>query len=228
MERCFYVGKAKNLKNRVTAYTQQARLPNRIQRMVAQARNMEIVVTQTESEALLLEANLIQHFMPPFNVLLRDDKSYPYILITRDHTFPQIAKHRGAQKRKGWYFGPFASGSAVTEMLYHLQRGFLIRNCSDSIFGVRTRPCLQYHIKRCSAPCVQKVSQENYAKQVEEALAFLRGRSSEIQAALAKDMQTASDAMDYERAATLRDRIRVLTSIQSHQDVHIAIWAMPM
>lgn len=217
-----YVGKAKNLKNRVVAYTQRARLPNRLQRMVAQVRQMEIVVTHTETEALLLEANLIQRFMPPFNVLLRDDKSYPYILLTRDHAFPQLLKHRGAQQRKGSYFGPFASGGAVTETLDLLQRGFMLRTCSDSVFATRSRPCLQYHIKRCTAPCVQKVSVEAYARQVDEALAFLKGQNNALQEKLAAAMQAASDALDFETAALLRDRIRVLTSMQAHQDIFVA------
>ncbi len=217
-----YVGKAKNLKKRVVSYTQQARQPLRLQRMVAQTRNMEIVVTHTEAEALLLEANLIQRFMPPFNILFRDDKSYPYILITRDHDFPQIIKHRGARNRKGWYFGPFASSGAVSETLTLLQRGFMLRNCTDGFFAQRTRPCLQYHIKRCTAPCVHKVSRSDYAKQVDEALEFLRGHSHDIQKKLADVMQEASDALDFERAASLRDRIRVLTSIQSRQDINLA------
>jgi len=214
-----YVGKAKNLKKRVASYTQHARLPHRIQRMVAQTRNMEIVVTHTETEALLLEANLIQRFEPPFNILFRDDKSYPYILITRDHAFPQLLKHRGSHARKGWYFGPFASSAAVDETLVLLQRGFMLRNCSNSFFDGRARPCLQYHIKRCTAPCVQKVTETEYARQVEEARDFLRGRSREIQKRLAAEMKTASDAMNYEHAALLRDRIRVLTSIQQRQDI---------
>lgn len=217
-----YVGKAKALKKRVASYTQRARLPHRLQRMVAQTRSMEIVVTHTEAEALLLEANLIQRFMPPFNVLLRDDKSYPYILITRDHEFPQLAKHRGNRNRKGWYFGPFASGGAVTETLTLLQRGFMLRNCTDGSFALRTRPCLQYHIKRCTAPCVGKVAAEDYARQVAEALDFLRGKTHDIQQAMALEMQAASDRLDFEQAASLRDRIKVLSSIQSKQGINSA------
>ncbi|NTU76655.1 MAG: excinuclease ABC subunit UvrC [Alphaproteobacteria bacterium] len=217
-----YVGKAKNLKKRVESYTQRARLPHRLQRMVAQVRQVEIVVTRTEAEALLLEASLIQRFMPPFNVLLRDDKSYPCIVITRDHDFPQLLKHRGARVRKGWYFGPFASAASVDETLILLQRGFLLRNCSNSFFALRSRPCLQYHIKRCTAPCVGKVSKEAYACQVEEVRAFLSGKSQAIQASLAEAMQDASAKQDYERAALLRDRIRVLTSMQARQDIHVA------
>lgn len=215
-----YVGKAKNLPKRVASYTQRARLPNRLQRMVAQTRGLEIVVTHTEVEALLLEANLIQRFMPPFNVLLRDDKSYPYILITKDHEFPQLLKHRGAKGRKGWYFGPFASAGAVNETLTLLQRGFQLRNCSDSFFAARTRPCLQYHIKRCTAPCTGKVSKEDYAKQVKDAGDFLNGKTAEIQKKLAADMQHFSDALDFENAAKLRDRIKVLTSIQARQGIN--------
>ena len=217
-----YVGKAKDLKKRVSSYTQRARLPHRLQRMVAQTRNLEIVTTHTEVEALLLEANFIQRFMPPFNVLLRDDKSYPYILITRDHEFPQLLKHRGSKSRKGWYFGPFASAGAVNETLILLQRGFMLRNCSDSFFANRTRPCLQYHIKRCTAPCVKKVTAGEYGKQVEDACAFLKGKSNEIQQKIAAEMQAASDTMDFEKAALLRDRIRVLTGIQARQDINVA------
>jgi excinuclease ABC subunit C len=217
-----YVGKAKNLKNRVTAYTQRARLPVRIQRMVAQAKNLEITVTRTEAEALLLEANFIQRFLPPFNILLRDDKSYPYILITRDHDFPQITKHRGAKNRKGWYFGPFASGGAVTETLNLLQRGFMLRNCTDGNFATRSRPCLQYHIKRCTAPCVGYTDKDGYAQQVTDAVDFLKGRNQAIQEKLAAQMQDASDALDFEAAAKLRDRIKVLTGIQAKQSINVA------
>lgn len=217
-----YVGKAKNLKKRVTSYTQAARQPHRIQRMVAQVRNLEIVTTRTEAEALLLEANFIQRLAPPFNILLRDDKSYPYILITRDHDFPQLLKHRGSQTRKGWYFGPFASAGAVTETLTLLQRAFQLRNCSDSYFAARTRPCLQYHIKRCTAPCVAKVSVEDYALQAEEARDFLKGKNLAVQNQLAGEMQAASDAQNFEKAAMLRDRIKVLTSIQARQDINLA------
>ena len=217
-----YVGKAKNLKKRVSSYTQRTRLTHRLQRMVAQIHNLEIVVTGTEAEALLLEANFIQRFMPPFNILLRDDKSYPYIMISRDHTFPQILKHRGSKERKGWYFGPFASASSVYEMLTLMQRGFMLRNCSDGYFSNRTRPCLQYHIKRCTAPCVGKVSIHDYTKQVNDACNFLKGKNQDIQQNLADDMQTASDKLDFETAARLRDRIKVLTSMQARQDINVA------
>ncbi|MGE3623337.1 MAG: excinuclease ABC subunit UvrC [Bdellovibrionales bacterium] len=215
-----YVGKAKNLPKRVSSYTQRSRLPNRIQRMVAQTRSLEIVVTTTEAEALLLEANLIQRYMPPFNILMRDDKSYPYILITRDHDFPQLVKHRGARNRKGWFFGPFAAAGAVNETITMLQRGFMLRNCSNGFFASRTRPCLQYHIKRCTGPCAGKVTKEEYARQVHEAVGFLKGRSADIQKELAVEMEIASAAMDYEKAAQLRDRIRILTSIQTRQDIN--------
>jgi excinuclease ABC subunit C len=217
-----YVGKAKNLKKRVTSYTQRARLPLRLQRMVAQIASVEVTVTETETEALLLEANFIRRLKPPYNLLLRDDKSYPYILIRRDHDFPQLMKHRGARNAKGWYFGPFASGYAVTETLTLMQRGFMLRNCSDSFFAARHRPCLQYHIKRCTAPCVGKVSVDEYAKQVDEAREFLQGKSQDIQQKFATEMQVASDALDFERAAALRDRIKILTGIQSKQDINIA------
>ncbi|HEU0118690.1 MAG TPA: excinuclease ABC subunit UvrC [Alphaproteobacteria bacterium] len=217
-----YVGKAKNLKKRVSSYTQRARLPHRLQRMVAQIRNVEIVLTHTEAEALLLEANFIQRFMPPFNVLLRDDKSYPYILLTRDHKYPQLLKHRGKKSRKGSYFGPFASAGAVNETLTLLQRAFMLRNCTDSFFANRTRPCLQYHIKRCTAPCVNRVSEEDYRKQVDEACAFLKGKTQDVQQKAAAQMQAASDALDFETAAKLRDRIRVLTAIQSRQDINVS------
>jgi excinuclease ABC subunit C len=216
-----YVGKAKNLKNRVTSYTQRARLPQRLQRMVAQVVTMEIVTTHTEAEALLLEANLIRRFAPPFNILLRDDKSYPMILIPRDHDFPALLKHRGAKKRKGWYFGPFASGSAVTETLNLLQRGFQLRTCSDGVFASRSRPCLQYHIKRCSGPCVNLVSKTDYADQVTDAVAFLRGQTQSLQQKFASAMKSASDALDYETAAKFRDRIRILTSIQARQNIDV-------
>ena len=217
-----YVGKAKNLKKRVASYTQRARLPVRLQRMVSLAQSLEVTVTRTEAEALLLEASFIQRFLPPFNILLRDDKSYPYILITRDHDFPQMLKHRGAKNRKGWYFGPFASGAAVTETLTLLQRAFMPRSCSDSFFSNRSRPCLQYHIKRCTAPCVGFASLTEYAEQTAETVDFLKGKNRNIQKKLAALMQTASDAMDYEKAAKIRDRIKVLTSIQSRQSIHIS------
>ncbi len=216
-----YVGKAKNLKKRVASYTQRARLPVRLQRMVSLAQNLEVTVTRTESEALLLEASFIQRFLPPYNILLRDDKSYPYILIALDHDYPQLLKHRGMKNRKGHYFGPFASGAAVTETLALLQRGFCLRNCSDAVFANRSRPCLQYHIKRCTGPCAGLVGPEEYAQQVRDAVDFLKGRNADVQKKLAEQMQSASDAMDFEKAAKIRDRIKALTAIQSRQIVHI-------
>lgn len=216
-----YVGKAKNLKKRVTNYTQLDRLTNRIQRMVALTHHLEIVVTHTESEALLLEANLIRHYQPPFNVLLRDDKSYPYILITKNHEFPQLVKYRGTKDREGWYFGPFASADAVRETMGVLMRGFMLRNCNDSFFAARKRPCLQYHIKRCTAPCVGKVSVEDYARQVKEAREFLLGKNDALLEALQKEMQKASAAKDFEEAAHIRDRIKMLAAIMAKQNINM-------
>jgi excinuclease ABC subunit C len=194
----------------------------RLQRMVAETATMEFVATHTEVEALLLEANLIKRYLPRYNVLLRDDKSFPYIAITGDHPIPQITKHRGARNRPGEYFGPFASAGAVNRTIVALQRAFLLRNCSDSMFAMRTRPCLQFQIKRCSAPCVQRISAEDYGKLVREARDFLTGQSREIQDRLVLEMRGASDALDFERAARLRDRIQALTQIQSRQDINLA------
>src|SRR5215813_10188318 len=216
-----YVGKARNLKKRVGAYTQIGKLPERLRRMVSETAQLEVVTTHTEVEALLLEINLIKRLMPRYNVLLRDDKSFPYILITRDHAAPQIAKHRGARARKGDYYGPFASAGAVHRTITALQRAFLLRSCSDSVFETRTRPCLLYQIKRCSAPCVGRIDREAYGRLVEDARNFLRGRSSEIQQRLAEKMQQLSEALDFETAAVLRDRIRALTHVQGHQDVTV-------
>src|SRR5687768_2024782 len=217
-----YVGKARDLKKRVASYTQIYRLDLRLQRMVAETATMEFVATHTEVEALLLEANLIKRYLPRYNVLLRDDKSFPYIAITGDHPVPQIAKHRGARNRPGEYFGPFASAGAVNRTIVALQRAFLLRNCSDSMFAMRTRPCLQYQIKRCSAPCVQRISEADYGELVREARDFLTGKSREIQDRLVLEMRAASDALDFERAARLRDRIQALTQIQSRQDINLA------
>lgn len=216
-----YVGKAKNLKNRVNSYTQAHRLPNRLQRMVFETTTMEIVTTQNEVEALLLESNLIKQLQPKYNILLRDDKSFPFILIAQDHPFPRIAKHRGQQTLKGRYFGPFASAGAVEEAIILIQKVFQLRNCSDSFFSARTRPCLQYHIKRCTAPCVQKITQKAYEEQVDQAFAFLDGKSDQIQKYLADKMQRASDVQAYEEAASYRDRLRLLTKIQAHQRISI-------
>jgi excinuclease ABC subunit C len=216
-----YVGKASNLRNRVANYTHPANLPTRTKRMIAETRSMEVVITHTEVEALLLECNLIKRFMPRYNVLLRDDKSFPYIHLTGDSDFPQLTKHRGATGDRGDYFGPFASAGAVNRTLIALQRAFLLRSCSDSIFSSRTRPCLLYQIKRCSAPCVGRIDQEGYARQVSDARAFLRGRTQDVQQRLAKRMTGLSDALDFEGAALIRDRIRALTQVQGRQDINI-------
>ncbi len=216
-----YVGKAKSLKKRVTSYTNANRLTIRLQRMVAETHDMVFVHTHTEVEALLLESNLIKKLKPRYNILLRDDKSFPYIMLTDDHDFPLLTKHRGAQKRKGEYFGPFANGGAVNRTITALQKAFMLRNCSDNVFSQRRRPCLQYHIKRCTAPCVGYVSQDEYAAQVRQAREFLSGKSTEIQQELADQMQAASTAQDYEGAARYRDRIRALTAIQARQDINI-------
>lgn len=216
-----YVGKAKNLRRRVASYAHRDRLSARIQHMVDLTADLEIITTHTEVEALLLESNLIKRLKPRYNVLLRDDKSFPYILITGDHDWPRITKHRGARNRAGQYFGPFASASAVNRTLAVLERAFPLRSCSDSVFAGRTRPCLQYQIKRCSAPCVGKIEAEDYAALVSEGRDFLAGRSRDLQARLARRMQTAGEALEFETAAELRDRIRALTQIQAHQDVNV-------
>src|SRR5712691_5884671 len=215
-----YVGKAKNIAKRVGAYTRGTGHTNRIARMIAATASMEFVSTATETEALLLEANLIKRFAPRFNVLLRDDKSFPYILITRDPAAPQIVKHRGARNRPGDYFGPFAAAGAVNRTLTALERAFLLRSCSDAFYQSRTRPCLLYQIKRCSAPCTGEIALADYNKLVEEARQFLSGKSSAVKDMLAEEMEKASAALDFERAAALRDRLEALSTIQSHQGVH--------
>lgn len=217
-----YVGKAKSLKKRVVNYTRPETLPIRLQRMISITRAMEFVHTHTEAEALLLESNLIKKFNPKYNVLLRDDKSFPYILMTEDHDFPQVVKHRGAKKRKGQYYGPFASAGDVNRTIGVLQRVFLLRNCSDGYFAQRTRPCLQYHIKRCTAPCVGKVSKKEYARQIMEAQDFLDGKSQAVQTRMVEKMQTACSAQNYEAAAVYRDRIQALSSIHARQDINVA------
>ena len=217
-----YVGKAKDLKKRVVSYTFALKLPLRLQRMVSETVSMEIVTTHTETEALLLESNLIKKLQPHYNILLKDDKSFPYILITQGHAYPRLEKHRGPQQQKGKYFGPFASVVAVEETMILLQKVFLIRNCSDPFFEKRTRPCLQYHIKRCSAPCVGKISEKDYATLVKEATAFLNGKTTQIQEYLAVKMNEASHALAYEEAAQYRDRLRLLTRIQAHQRINVA------
>jgi len=216
-----YVGKARNLKSRVVNYTHTAELSNRLRRMVAETATMEVVVTHTEVEALLLESNLIKRLMPRYNVLLRDDKSFPFIAINVGHAFPQLSKHRGAQEKTSEYFGPFASAGAVNRTLIALQRAFLLRSCSDSMFASRARPCLLYQIKRCSAPCVGRIDQESYGRFVAEARDFLRGRGRDVQSGLAQDMQAASEALDFEAAALIRDRIRALTHVQGQQDINV-------
>jgi excinuclease ABC subunit C len=215
-----YVGKAKNIKKRVQAYARPAGLDTRIERMIASTRRLEFVVTRTETEALLLEANLIKRLRPRFNVVLRDDKSFPYILITSDHWAPQILKHRGARTRPGRHYGPFASVWAVNRTINALQRAFLLRSCSDPFFESRTRPCLLYQIKRCSGPCTKEVDFKNYSALVREANDFLSGRSKKVQDQLAREMEKASAALDYERAAIYRDRLAALSAIQSHQGVN--------
>ncbi|WP_353199952.1 excinuclease ABC subunit UvrC [Sandarakinorhabdus sp.] len=215
-----YVGKARALKNRVTNYTQVTRLPRRLQRMVSQTRSMEIVTTNSESEALLLEAQLIKRYRPPYNVLLRDDKSFPFILLRDDHEFARISKHRGARVAKGNYYGPFASAGAVNATLNALQKVFLLRSCTDSFFANRTRPCLLHQIKRCSAPCTGRIDAESYAELVSDAKGFLSGRTQEAQKKLASAMQGAAETRDYERAAVIRDRLKALTFIQGSQAIH--------
>lgn len=215
-----YVGKARALKNRVTNYTQVDRLPRRLQRMVAQTRSMTIVTTNNEAEALLLEAQLIKRYRPAYNVLLRDDKSFPFILLRADHDFPRIQKHRGARRAKGNYYGPFASAGSVNTTLNALQKLFLLRSCSDSFFRNRDRPCLLYQIKRCSAPCVGRIGADDYAELVDDAKAFLAGKSTEVQTKLGKQMEAAAEAMDFELAAILRDRLRALTFIQGSQAIN--------
>ncbi len=215
-----YVGKARELKKRVTAYTTLAGHTNRIARMITRTASMEIVTTHTETEALLLEANLIKRLKPRFNVILRDDKSFPYILIDQEHGIARLTKHRGARSRKGAYFGPFASANAVNRTLNTLQRAFLLRSCTDSVYDSRTRPCLLYQIKRCSAPCTGEITPEDYGALVEDALAFLNGKSSRVQDQLAEAMDKASQDLAFERAAALRDRIRALSAVRAHQGIN--------
>jgi excinuclease ABC subunit C len=217
-----YVGKARNLQRRVTSYTQIGRLPERLRRMVSETVSMEIVTTHTEAEALLLEANLIKRLKPRFNIILRDDKSYPWLMMTEDHPYPQIAKHRGAQVRKGSYWGPFASAWAVNQTVTAMQRVFLLRSCADTVFSARTRPCLLFQIKRCSAPCVGRISTDDYARLVSQAKAFLAGKSSTVQKELAAEMEQAAETLEFERAAAVRDRIRGLTFVQGNDVVNPA------
>ncbi|MBT2134365.1 excinuclease ABC subunit UvrC [Croceibacterium sp. LX-88] len=215
-----YVGKARALKNRVANYTQVAALPLRLQRMVAQTRGMEIVTTNSEAEALLLEAQLIKRFRPAYNVLLRDDKSFPFILLRSEHDFPRIMKHRGARKMKGDYYGPFASAGSVNTTVNALQKLFLLRSCTDSFFARRDRPCLLYQIKRCSAPCVGRIDKAGYAELVRETKDFLGGRSGAVQKKIESQMAAAAEALDFETAAMLRDRLRAATFIQGTQAIN--------
>ena len=218
--RVLYVGKARNLRARVSNYARPSGHSARIARMIDNTASMMFLTTKTETEALLLEQNLIKQLKPKFNVLLRDDKSFPNILVTDKHDYPQIKKHRGAKKEKGAYYGPFASAGAVNRTLNQLQRVFLLRDCSNSQFETRTRPCLQYQIKRCSAPCVGKISAEDYAQSVRDAQKFLSGRTTGIQTRLASEMAAASEEMEFERAAALRDRIKALTQVQTTQGIN--------
>ena len=215
-----YVGKARALKNRVGNYVQVDRLPKRLQRMVAQTRSMTIVTTNSEAEALLLEAQLIKRYRPAFNVLLRDDKSFPFILLRADHDFPRIQKHRGARRAKGDYYGPFASAGSVNSTLNALQKLFLLRSCTDGFFKTRDRPCLLYQIKRCSAPCVGRIDTAGYADLVADAKKFLGGKATDVQAKLGAQMTAAAEAMDFELAAILRDRLKALTFIQGSQFIN--------
>ncbi|MDN3645876.1 excinuclease ABC subunit UvrC [Pontixanthobacter aestiaquae] len=215
-----YVGKARVLKNRVANYTQPKGQPQRLLRMISQTRRMEIVTTNSEAEALLLEAQLIKRFRPPFNVLLRDDKSFPFILLRTEHDFPRIMKHRGARRAKGNYYGPFASAGSVNTTINALQKLFLLRSCTDSFFSRRDRPCLLYQIKRCSAPCVDRISKDDYAELTRQAKDFLGGKSGAVQADLEKQMAKAAEDLDFETAAILRDRLRAATFIQGSQAIN--------
>ena len=216
-----YVGKAKSLRKRVTSYTNPTRQSTRLLRMIAETATMEFVTTHTEAEALLLEANFIKRYAPRYNILLRDDKSYPYILLRTDSDWAQLIKHRGARNRGGEYFGPFASAGAVNRTLNILQKVFPLRSCSDSVFTGRTRPCLQYQITRCTAPCVGLISKADHDEIARQAKSFLGGRTRDVQRAISRQMEDASDALDFEAAAIYRDRIRALTQIQAHQDINV-------
>src|SRR3954453_17756534 len=215
-----YIGKAKSIRKRITSYTRPTGHDTRIERMIAATASLEFVSTPTETEALLLEANLIKRLRPRFNVLLRDDKSFPYIIITSDHWAPQILKHRGARSRPGSYYGPFASVWAVNRTITALQRAFLLRSCSDGFFESRTRPCLLHQIKRCSAPCTQEIDFAEYAELVREANAFLSGKSQAVRDELSGEMEKASGALYFERAAIYRDRLAALSATQSTQGIN--------
>ncbi|MFM2150318.1 MAG: hypothetical protein RLZZ187_2624 [Pseudomonadota bacterium] len=216
-----YVGKARSLKRRVAAYTRLAQLPERLRRMVHETRSLEVVTTASEAEALLLEANLIKRLRPRYNIVLRDDKSYPWLVLTEDHPFPQIAKHRGERRKGASYWGPFASAWAVNQTLTALQRVFLLRSCRDTVFDSRSRPCLLFQIKRCAAPCVQRISQDDYGALVREAKEYLSGGTPSIQRRLAAEMEAAAEKLEFERAAALRDRIRGLTHVQGRDRINL-------
>jgi excinuclease ABC subunit C len=216
-----YVGKARALKKRVVAYTQVSRLPERLRRMVHETRSLEVITTASEAEALLLEANLIKKLRPRYNIVLRDDKSYPWLVLTEDHPYPQISKHRGERRKGASYWGPFASAWSVNQTLTALQRVFLLRSCRDTVFDSRDRPCLLHQIRRCSAPCVGRISEADYAGLVQEARQFLSGETPTIQRTLAREMEAAAEALEFERAAALRDRIRGLTHIQGHDRINL-------
>ena len=216
-----YVGKARALKKRVSQYTQTARLPERLRRMVFETRSIEVITTASEAEALLLESNLIKKLRPRFNIVLRDDKSYPWLVLTEDHPFPQIAKHRGEKKKGAKYFGPFASVWAVNQTITAMQRVFLLRTCRDTVFNSRDRPCLLYQIKRCSAPCVDRLTKPEYAHLVDQAKQFLAGETPSIQQELAAEMEAAAERLEFERAATLRDRIRGLTYMHTNSRINM-------
>ncbi|MEM9179325.1 MAG: excinuclease ABC subunit UvrC [Pseudomonadota bacterium] len=215
-----YVGKAKNLSARVSSYTRIGGHTQRIAAMILATARMEFVVTETETEALLLEASLIKSLKPRFNILLRDDKSFPYILIRRDHEAPQVLKYRGSKQDRGDYFGPFASANAVTRTIDTLQKAFLLRTCEDSVFSTRQRPCMLHQIKRCSAPCVDLISKADYQELADQAADFLRGKATDLQTNLAAQMETAAEDMEFERAASLRDRIRALAHVRAQQDIN--------
>ncbi|MEC7731960.1 MAG: GIY-YIG nuclease family protein, partial [Pseudomonadota bacterium] len=217
-----YVGKAKNLKARVRSYARPTGHNNRILRMIEATRDMEFIRTETETDALLLEANLIKKLRPRYNILLRDDKSFPYILLADDHAVPQLVKHRGARRRPGSYFGPFASAGAVNRSLNTLQRAFLLRSCSDSVYESRTRPCLLFQIKRCSAPCTGEISHADYGELVGQAHDFLKGDSRAVQEQLVEKMEAASAQLDFEGAAAARDRIRALTYVQQESNINLS------
>jgi excinuclease ABC subunit C len=216
-----YVGKARALKKRVVAYTQVSRLPERLRRMVHETRSLEVITTASEAEALLLEANLIKKLRPRYNIVLRDDKSYPWLVLTEDHPYPQISKHRGERRKGASYWGPFASAWSVNQTLTALQRVFLLRSCRDTVFDSRDRPCLLHQIRRCSAPCVGRISEADYAGLVQEARQFLSGETPTIQRTLAREMEAAAEALEFERAAALRDRIRGLTHIQGRDRINL-------